>query len=288
MVAEAGFDVALQNARRDGSYDMRRVILLALLAGCSPPSTGSDGGVAGGAGGSAAGGGVAGGSTAGGLTGGGASGGGTAACAAVNEDTVTLEVAIDGGSIPWFGLVPDAGYFVESSTVVSGVRADGGLRFIELAGPSGPFLVTFGAPNLPAAFVSQGEAIGLRLAVRAHPGLGGATTNVGLSLRRGNEVIAFAFKGKQLLSPVATPDFSPEGLSVSSAGVECETPVQVCGRRLFLASVSTDGGAPVTLGTGQTRAVGPFDVTVESFEGAISNGFCDLPGRTELAGVRVR
>ena len=266
---------------------MRKIFTL-LLVGCSGmPMTTADGG---GAGGSAAGGAAAGGrTTGGGRSGGGQVGGGTASCSQVNEDAVTLDVAIDGGVIPKIGLDPDAGLFIETSTIVTRVAADGGVQFIELAGPSGPFLVTLGAPQLPSTFVSLGETIGLRLAVRAHPGLSGATTNVGLSLRRGSEVIGFAFTGRQLLSPIATPDFSPERIAVTPGAVECETPVQLtCGRRLYLADVSLDGGPAVTLSTGQTRDVGPFDVTIESFEGATSNGACDSPGRTELAGVRVR
>lgn len=253
--------------------------------------TGPDGGAAAGglAGGGSSGGGSAGGAAAGGTTGGGLVGGGTVSCSQVNEAAVTFDVAIDGGAIPRFGLEPDAGLFIETSTIVTRVAADGGVQFIELAGPSGPFLVTFGTPQLPAAFVTPGEHLGLRLAVRAHPALSGATTNIGLSLRRGSEVIGFAFTGQQLLSPIATPDFSPERIAITPGAVECETPVQIaCGRRLYLADVSLDGGTTVTLSTGLTRAVGPFDVTIESFEGATSNGSCDLPGRTELAGVRVR
>jgi hypothetical protein len=261
-------------------HSMQRILSLLLLAGCSGmPMAVADGGAAVTTGGGT-GGGVA--------TGGGLVGGGAATCAQVNEGTITLELAIDGGAIPWTGLDPDAGLFIESPTLVTRVRADGGVQFIELTGPSGPFLITLGTPQLTPTFVSVGEPIGLRLAVRAHPGLGGATTNLGVSLRRGSEVIGFAFAGRQLLSPVATPDFSPERIAVAPGGVQCDTPVQTCGRRLFLANVSLDGGPPVALSTGQTGAVGPFDVTVESFEGATSNGFCDLPGRTEIAGVRVR
>lgn len=264
---------------------MRTFVLMALLASCSGMSGKPDGGAAGGpAGGSAAaGGGVSG----GGLAGGGLAGG-TAVCVPVNRAAVALDVVVDGGVFPSSGLQAGTALLIDSPTIVTRVTTDGGVQVIELAGPSGPFLVTLGAPNLPAAFVSPGEAIGLRLAVRAEPSFGSTETNVAMSLRRGPDVIGFAFSGRQLFALVAIPDLSPERIAITAGPVQCETRVLTgCARVLYPASVSFDGGPPVTISTGQTRAVGPFDVTIESFEGS-SGGNCDLPGWTELAGVRVR
>lgn len=261
-------------------------MMVAVLCACSPAMSSSGDG-----GGRATGGGSGGGSVAGGGSavaggaGGTSAGGGAASCPVFN--LVTFDVSRNGRALSPF--VPDAGFAIDEDVTLTGVTTPTpGVQALDFEHADAGWRIVLGAPGTPIS-VQPGETLGLHLS-QATVWTFVPAYERRLVLRRGSTVIAFAAAAEQKSDLPAVPNFSAIGLSMQTGAVWCEEPTRAgvpCGRRLTSLQIDA-GGTTATLKPGETAALGPYDVTVDSLEASVDTGFCDSGGFTQLVGLRAR
>jgi hypothetical protein len=168
----------------------------------------------------------------------------------------------------------DGGLRFEEPVVTAATSSfDGGVQFVDFQRAGASWRVTLGTRGAQAPLVTMGETIGIELLSRLIPlpAVVGDGKESRVVLRRGAEPIAFAASGELGPSSVAVPDLSAAGLSVQQLGRVCSTSgMFICVRAISAAGVAWDGGAHVAITPGSTESVGPFDITVESFEALLA------------------